>query len=163
MNASWQVGPQQITGLCDHMMLASRKEHNPSWRRRFTRKKSATITRAKVHFLAYATMDGILPMNIKRLAIVAFLIFGVIYAIDFLSLRVQIPRRPRLGNVTVHVTYLVKLKSGKTEYDDGGDHQLSCSNSLFPQLGYQPCWYTARHSDQQISIDSGNPKNPSLF
>lgn len=67
------------------------------------------------------------------------------------------------GSVTVHTYYAVKLKSGKTEYDYAGDHNISCANSLLPQYGVPPCWYAGRHTEEQITIDSGNPHNPSLF
>ena len=87
----------------------------------------------------------------------------VLYAGDFLSLRLRLPRREMLGSVTVHTYYSVKLKSGKTEYDYAGDHDVNCANSLFPQLGLKPCWYLSRHTDEQITIDSGNPNNPHLF
>lgn len=99
----------------------------------------------------------------KRTVLALLLVAAVAYAVDFLSLRLQVPRRPMVGAITVHMTYAVKLKNGTTEYDDAGDRDVACANSLFPQLGYQPCWYTNRHTDQQIKIDSGNPNNPSLF
>jgi hypothetical protein len=87
----------------------------------------------------------------------------VLYAADFASLRVGIPRREKLGSVTMHTYYAVKLKNGKTEYDYAGDQVVDCSNSLFPQMGVGPCWYAIRHTDQQITIDSGNPNNPHIF
>lgn len=85
------------------------------------------------------------------------------YAGDFISLHANIPRRDQLGSVAVHTFYAVKLKNGKTEYDYGGDSIEKCSNSLFPQMGVNPCWYASRHTNEQITIDSGNPHNPSLF
>ncbi len=88
---------------------------------------------------------------------------GLLYLGDFLSLRLRIPRREPFGSVTVHIMYAVKLKNGKTEYDDGGDQVVSCSNSLFPQMGNAPCWYASRKTTQQINIDSGNPNNPHIF
>jgi hypothetical protein len=87
----------------------------------------------------------------------------LLYAADFVSLHVGIPRREKLGSVTVHTLYAVKLKNGRTEYDDGGDQVVSCSNSLFPQMSVSPCWYVTRHPTQQITIDSGNPNNPHIF
>ena len=63
----------------------------------------------------------------------------------------------------MHTYYAVKLKNGKTEYDYYGDHNVDCANSMFPQLGAKPCWYVSRHTDEQITIDSGNPNNPKLF
>ena len=98
----------------------------------------------------------------KRLIIGAALL-GLMYLGDFLSVRFRIPARDTLGNVSVHTYYVVKLKNGHTEYDYAGDHDVSCTNSLFPQMGYKPCWYARRRTDEQITIDSGNPNNPHLF
>ena len=99
----------------------------------------------------------------KKLLLVVVILCLVLYAGDFLSLRLRIPRRDQSGSVTVHTYYAVKLKNGRTEYDDGGDQSVSCSNSLFPQMGVSPCWYVSRHTSRQITIDSGNPNNPHIF
>jgi hypothetical protein len=99
----------------------------------------------------------------KRKLIVAVIIVGALYLGDFLSLRFRVPARDIFGNVTVHTYYVVKLKSGRTEYDYAGDHNVSCANSMFPQFGAPPCWYARRHTNQQMTIDSGNPNNPKLF
>ena len=100
---------------------------------------------------------------LKRLIVIVVLVCVLIYAADFVSLRIGFPRREKTASVTVHTMYAVKLKNGKTEYDDGGDLVVSCSNSLFPQLGFTPCWYLSRHPNQQITIDSGTPNNPHIF
>lgn len=99
----------------------------------------------------------------KRWTIAAVVLCAALYAGDFLSLRLRFPRREIQRSVTIHTYYAVKLKSGRIEYDYFGDHDVNCANSLFPQLGLKPCWYVARHTDEQITIDSGNPNNPSLF
>lgn len=99
----------------------------------------------------------------KRILIIVIAALGVLYLVDFLSLRLQIPRRDTMGSVTVHTYYVVKLKNGRTEYDYGGDHDVSCTHSLFPQMGNKPCWYASRKTDEQINIDSGNPNNPHIF
>jgi hypothetical protein len=100
---------------------------------------------------------------VKRTLISVVVILILLYAIDFLSLRLKIPRREMLGTVTMQTYYAVKLKNGKTEYDYAGDHDVNCTNSMFPQLGLKPCWYASRHTEEQITIDSGNPNNPHLF
>jgi len=100
---------------------------------------------------------------LKRIALVLLALCVLVYAADFLSLHLSIPRREKLGTVTEHTLYAVKLKNGKTEYDDGGDEVVSCSNSLLPQMGVAPCWYEIRHPNRQITIDSGNPNNPHIF
>jgi len=99
----------------------------------------------------------------KRNLLIVILVLGILYLGDFLSLRLRLPARDTFGSVTVHTYYSVKLKSGKTEYDYAGDHDVSCTNSLFPQMSNPPCWYARRHTDEQITIDSGNPNNPKLF
>jgi len=99
----------------------------------------------------------------KRALIIAIMAIAVVYLGDFISLWFKIPHRERFGSVTVHTYYAVKLKNGRTEYDYAGDHDVTCTNSLFPQLGNKPCWYAARHTDEQISIDSGTPNNPHIF
>ena len=100
---------------------------------------------------------------LKRLVVVLLALCVLLYAGDFVSLRLAIPRRDKLGTVTVHTLYAVKLKNGRTEYDDGGDQAVNCSNSLLPQMGASPCWYLVRHPERQVTIDSGNPNNPRVF
>ena len=99
----------------------------------------------------------------KRTLIIVVVLAGILYLADFLSVRFRIPARGTFGTVTMHTTYVVKLKNGRTEYDYAGDHNVNCSNSMFPQLGVKPCWYASRHTEEQINIDSGNPNNPHLF
>jgi len=99
----------------------------------------------------------------KRKLIMVVVVLAILYLGDFLSLRFRIPSRDTFGSITVHTYYVVKLKNGKTEYDYAGDHDVSCTNSLFPQFGVRPCWYARRRTEEQITIDSGNPNNPHLF
>ena len=99
----------------------------------------------------------------KQKLIIVVAVLGILYLGDFLSVRFQIPARDTFGSVTVHTYYSVKLKNGRTEFDYAGDHDVGCSNSLFPQMGNKPCWYARRHTEEQITIDSGNPNNPHLF
>jgi hypothetical protein len=28
---------------------------------------------------------------------------------------------------------------------------VTCVHSLFPHMGYQPCWYLSRHSEQRTN------------
>ena len=88
---------------------------------------------------------------------------ALLYLGDFLSLRLNMPRREPSGSVTVHTYYVVKLKNGHSEYDYAGDRDIRCTNSLFPQMGNPPCWYARRKTEEEITIDSGNPNNPHIF
>jgi hypothetical protein len=99
----------------------------------------------------------------KRILLILCIAAVACYGIDFLSLEVRIPRREKLGSITMHTYYVVKLKNGKTEYDYVGDHEADCANSVFPQMGVKPCWYLSRHTEEQIVIDSGSPNNPHIF
>jgi hypothetical protein len=99
----------------------------------------------------------------KRVLIIVVIVAAVLYAADFLSLRLGVPARVAVGSITVHTFYAVKLKNGRTEYDYAGDHNVSCTNSLLPQYGMKPCWYVNRNLNEQITIDSGTPNNPHLF
>ena len=78
----------------------------------------------------------------KRILIITVVVLaGILYLADLVSVRFRIPARDTFGTVTVHTYYVVKLKNGRTEYDYAGDHDISCSNSVFPQFRVKPCWY----------------------
>jgi hypothetical protein len=93
----------------------------------------------------------------QRILAILALLLAVVYAGDFLSLRLRIPRREPLGSVTVRRYYAVTLKNHKTEYMFDEPESQTCVNSLFPHDGHDPCWYLSRHSRQQININSGRP------
>lgn len=86
----------------------------------------------------------------ERYLMIAVLTMCAIYAGDFLSLRFQIPSRPQLGSVPMKSYYAVKMKNGKTEVMPADANILTCTNSLFPQLGYAPCWYVRRKNPVQV-------------
>lgn len=81
------------------------------------------------------------------------LLCALVYAGDYLSLRLRIPpRRSQFGSVIVQPYYEIHEKNGKTEYDFKDPQPETCVNSLFPHLGYQPCWYLLRHPERKIEI-----------
>ncbi len=72
---------------------------------------------------------------------------------DYLSVRFRIPgNRSQFGTVTVTPAYVIHEKNGKTEYDFLPPEDRTCVHSLFPQLGYRPCWYVARHTEEKVEI-----------
>ena len=99
----------------------------------------------------------------KRFLLIPLMAALLLYGLDFLSLELRLPRRDKLGSITVHTYYKVKLKSGKFEYDYAGDHQEAAQIRFFPQIGLKPCWYLSRRTNQEIVIDSGDPNNPHIF
>jgi hypothetical protein len=76
----------------------------------------------------------------------------VSYAGDYGSLRFRIPEREQFGTVSVTPLYAIHEKNGKTEYDLAQPEIVTCVHSLFPQFGYQPCWYVSRHTQKRIDI-----------
>ena len=88
----------------------------------------------------------------KRVLIVALLAGVLIYAADFAFLHV---RTKQFDSVQVRVMYAVKMKNRQTEYLPEEPQNLSCVNSMFPQMGYAPCWYLSRHRRQTVEVDAG--------
>ena len=100
----------------------------------------------------------------KRGLLALLIVIVLVYAADYLWLRLRMAtNRNPFGSVTRNVYYLVKLKNGKTEIDYAGQQDFECPNTLLPQYFEKPCWLARRQRDQQITIDSGNPHNPSLY
>jgi hypothetical protein len=87
----------------------------------------------------------------KRLggvAIVALVLFVILYVGDWLVLRSRVARGTAFGSVEVHQFLATSLKGSKTEYDLVGTFQEACSRSIFPQQGKPACWWLERHNSQ---------------
>lgn len=70
----------------------------------------------------------------------------VAYAIDALQVRVRLARGgPSSVYSAVTVYYAAELKGGKYEVFTGRPDRETCASSLFPQMGYEPCWYLRQH------------------
>ena len=92
----------------------------------------------------------------KRAAGALLLFLAVLYTGDYLFLRLRIAH-PKLGkgvdSVQMERLYAIPLKSGKLEYEfdpEQPEATVPCARSLFPHLGYEPCWYLRRQSDKPI-------------
>lgn len=84
--------------------------------------------------------------TIAIVAIVVTLFLG-----DYAFLRLRNSNN-RFGTVQVKPYYAVKLKDGKTEFMFDQPQNETCSHSLFPQLGYRPCWYVEKHKEKRIDM-----------
>jgi hypothetical protein len=80
----------------------------------------------------------------------------LLYSADYLYVRLRIAL-PQLGkgldSVHMERLYAIPLKSGKLEYDfdpQQPEVTLPCVRSLFPHMGYRPCWYLKRQSEKPI-------------
>ncbi|HUP04261.1 MAG TPA: hypothetical protein VMU19_09745 [Bryobacteraceae bacterium] len=82
----------------------------------------------------------------RLLAFLVALSLAALYGGDYVAARFRIPNnRQTLGSVQVRTSYAVTLKSGKVEYTLGDWETETCLRSLFPHLGYQPCWRLRRN------------------
>jgi hypothetical protein len=87
-----------------------------------------------------------------RISIAVAVCLLVVYGLDDLSLRFHIPKsRQPFGTVTVHRYDAISEKNNKVEFVYEDPVNVTCVRSAFPHLGYTPCWYLARHSEQRIN------------
>ena len=73
--------------------------------------------------------------RLKNVAIIALVLFVILYVGDWLVLRSRVARGTAFGSVEVHQFLATSLKGSKTEYDLVGTFQEACSRSIFPQQG----------------------------
>jgi hypothetical protein len=80
-----------------------------------------------------------------------FLLGGILllYAGDFAILHF---RAQPTGQIEVKQYYAVRLKGKKVEYMPLDNADETCAHSLFPQMGYLPCWYVSGHRIRQIDV-----------
>ena len=74
------------------------------------------------------------------------------YGADWIVFRIRLARGSAFNNVTVNAYYAVPQKNGKTEYDFESSGPEACANAIFPHMGYLPCWYLRKHTDQEIKL-----------
>lgn len=89
----------------------------------------------------------------KRILLIIILAFSILYVCDDLSVRYKIPRsRDPFGSVTIRRYYAVGLKDRKTEIIFLDPENRVCVHSLFPHMGYSPCWYLSRRNVERVDI-----------
>jgi hypothetical protein len=86
---------------------------------------------------------------VKVLKIVAASL-ALLYLGDYLSVRFR--HGEVLTSVQIEVYYAIKLKGQKTEFTRADPETETCVRSLFPQMGYRPCWYVTRHLQKWVEI-----------
>ena len=88
--------------------------------------------------------------RLGRWFLMAVLLLAVVFLGDYLAVRFPGSRNP-FGSVDVQPYYAIHLKNKKTEFDFDVPPQTNvCVRSLFPHLGFPPCWYAARKTSQRI-------------
>ena len=77
----------------------------------------------------------------------------ILYLGDYLTVQYRIMKtRPPFEVVRIQRYYAVGLKNSKTEFMFLEPENLVCVRSLFPHLGYSPCWYVSRKKLKRIDI-----------
>lgn len=71
------------------------------------------------------------------------------YGADWVVLRF---RSPKTSQITVNQFYAVRLKGDAVEYLQGDTANETCTHSLFPQQGSEPCWYLSKHRTREIDL-----------
>jgi len=97
-------------------------------------------------------MQNVAPL-LKRIGTILVALVAIFYVGEFVSVKYRIPAsREPLGTVQINKFYAVPQKNGKTSFEPGEPATQTCVNSIFPHLGYSPCWYVRQHKNQQINL-----------
>lgn len=95
------------------------------------------------------------PKVARRALIAGIVLLGVLYAGDYVSAKHRIlkntPGDP-LEAVKIQPMYVIPHKDGQAEYVFGDPQTQTCLHSLFPHLGYSPCWYVKKHTQQTVPM-----------
>jgi hypothetical protein len=70
------------------------------------------------------------------------------YLVDAAVLQVRARHGTAYRQIQVDQFLTTPLKGQKEEYDLMGQVSVTCARSIFPQVGYQPCWWLERHRSQ---------------
>jgi hypothetical protein len=84
-----------------------------------------------------------------RCVVLVVILLVLAFSFDYIQLR---RNQNALGSVTVNRYYAVTLKNKKTDYSAAEPEIQTCVNSVFPHLGYYPCWYLRRYNVKEIDI-----------
>lgn len=90
-----------------------------------------------------------MPLTAKKFLVRGLLLLigalVVVYAIDAVQVRIRLAMGgSSKAYDTVNVLYATPLKGGNYEIFSDQPEAESCSRSIFPQMGYEPCWYLRR-------------------
>jgi hypothetical protein len=91
------------------------------------------------------------PSPVQRIILGVFAVALLGYAVDYAVLRFKASRNnggSAFGSVTV--VYGTPTKDGRVEIFTDQSQTVTCVNSLFPHLGYNPCWYVRKNRMQEI-------------
>lgn len=104
-------------------------------------------------------------------ALILLILIAILYAGDYAFVKYRMSRagiasnsppsssgasptaaRGPLDTVQIQRTYQIPHKDGRAEFAFAEPQTVTCVHSIFPHLGYSPCWYLKRHSQQTIPM-----------
>ena len=91
----------------------------------------------------------------RRVLVAGVALLGVVYAADYVSAKYRISKNTPgdpLEAVKIQPMYVIPHKDGQAEYVFGDPQTQMCLHSLFPHLGYSPCWYVKKHTEQTLPM-----------
>jgi len=91
----------------------------------------------------------------RRVLVAGVALLGVVYAADYVSAKYRISKNTPgdpLEAVKIQPMYVIPHKDGQAEYVFGDPQTQMCLHSLFPHLGYSPCWYVKKHTQQTLPM-----------
>jgi hypothetical protein len=92
------------------------------------------------------TRDAIIR-RASMVATIAISLFIALYAGDYLVLRYRIAAHGvEAASSSVPTFYAAPLKNGRLDVYYDQPQSQTCVRSIFPWLGYEPCWYLKRHT-----------------
>ncbi|MGI9102475.1 MAG: hypothetical protein ACR2IF_08525 [Terriglobales bacterium] len=88
--------------------------------------------------------------GLKRAAAWLVIAVAAIYAGDYVVMRL---RTEPTGSVMVRKYYALHKAREKTNFVFAEPAPETCVHALFPHLGYPPCWWLSRHTEQRIDYE----------
>jgi hypothetical protein len=94
-----------------------------------------------------AALNAILHTALLAAVIALCSLFIALYAGDYLVLRYRIAAHGAdAATSSVPTFYAAPLKNGRLDVYYDQPQSQTCVRSIFPWLGYEPCWYVRRHA-----------------
>ena len=95
----------------------------------------------------HITLGAIVRNALMVAAIALCSLFIALYAGDYAVLRYRIAAHGADAvTSSVPTFYAAPLKNGRLDVYYDQPQSQTCVRSIFPWLGYEPCWYVQRHT-----------------
>lgn len=76
------------------------------------------------------------------------------FAAEELAVRVRVPPySDPIGEIQVHRLYVLHKARNKVTILPSEWEPENCVRAMFPHLGHPPCWWLARHTEQEVDYE----------